>query len=66
MAVAAGRARPANVPEILAHMLLGDRVSERTVDQFRAAGKQQGFVDVGVCAVKWRLVNRTKSQSSPL
>ena len=32
--------------EILAHMVLGDRVSERTVEQFRAAGQQQGFVDV--------------------
>ena len=46
MAVAAGRARPANVSEILAHMVLGNRVSERTIEQFRAAGQQQGFVDV--------------------
>ena len=43
--VAAGRARPANVSEILAHMVLGDRISER-IDQFRAAGQQQGFVDI--------------------
>ena len=27
-------------------MVLGDRVSERTVEQFRAAGQQQGFVDI--------------------
>ena len=46
VAVATGRARPANVSEILAHMVLGDRVSERTVEQFRAAGQQQGFVDI--------------------
>ena len=46
MAVATGRARPANVSEILAHMVLGDRISERTIDQFRAAGQQQGFVDI--------------------
>ena len=46
VAVAAGRARPANVSEILAHMVLGDRISERTIDQFRAAGQQQGFVDI--------------------
>ena len=46
VAVAAGRARPANVSEILAHMVLGDRISERTIDQFRAAGLQQGFVDI--------------------
>ena len=46
VAVATGRARPANVSEILAHMVLGDRVSERTIEQFRAAGQQQGFVDV--------------------
>ena len=26
-------------------MVLGDRISERTIDQFRAAGQQQGFVD---------------------
>ena len=44
--VAVGRARPANVSEILAHMVLGDRISERTIDQFRAAGQQQGFVDI--------------------
>ena len=30
----------------LAHMELGDRISERTIDQFRAAGQQQGFVDI--------------------
>ena len=46
VAVATGRARPATVSEILVHMLLGDRVSERTIDQFRAAGQQQGFVDI--------------------
>ena len=46
VAVATGRARPANVSEILAHIVLGDRVSERTIEQFRAAGQQQGFVDV--------------------
>ena len=46
VAVATGRARPANVSEILAHMVLGDRVFERTVEQFRAAGQQQGFVDI--------------------
>ena len=69
VAVAAGRARPANVSEILAHMVLGDRISERTIDQFRAAGQQQGFwtsLVVGACAVKWRLENRTKSSSSRL
>ena len=27
-------------------MVLGDRVFERTIAQFRAAGQQQGFVDV--------------------
>ena len=27
-------------------MVLGDRVSERTIDQFRAAVQQQGFVDI--------------------
>ena len=27
-------------------MVLGDCVSERTIDQFRAAGQQQGFVDI--------------------
>ena len=27
-------------------MILADRVSERTVEQFRAAGQQQGFVDI--------------------
>ena len=32
--------------EILSHMVLGDRISERAVDQFRAAGQQQGFVDI--------------------
>ena len=31
---------------MLAHILLGDRVSVRTVEQFRAAGQQQGFVDI--------------------
>ena len=46
VAVTTGRARPANVSEILAHMVLGDRVSKRKVDQFRAAGQQQGFVDI--------------------
>ena len=46
VAVATGRARPSNVSEILAHMVLGDRVSERTIEQFRAAGQQQGFVDI--------------------
>ena len=30
----------------LAHMVLGDRISERTIDQFRAAGQQQGFLDI--------------------
>ena len=46
MSVATGRARPANVAEISSHMVLGDRVSERTVDQFRSAGQHQGFVDI--------------------
>ena len=46
VAVATGRARPANVSEMLALMVLGDRISERTIDQFRAAGQQQGFVDI--------------------
>ena len=46
VAVSAGRARLANVPEIVAHMVLGVRISERTIDQFRAAGQQQGFVDI--------------------
>ena len=52
VAVATGRARPANVSEILAHMVLGDRVSERTIEQFRAAGQQQGFVDI---SGRWRV-----------
>ena len=30
----------------LAHTVLGDRISERTLDHFRAAGQQQGFVDI--------------------
>ena len=46
VAVVIGRVRPANASEILAHMVLGDRVSKRTFDQFRAAGQQQGFVDI--------------------
>ena len=46
VAEAIGRARLANVSEILAHMVLGDRVSECTTEQFRAAGQQQGFVDI--------------------
>ena len=46
VAVATGRARPANVSEILAHMVQGDRLSERTNEQFTAAGQQQGFVDI--------------------
>ena len=51
--VAVAAARQANVSEILAHMVLGDRISERTIDQFRAAGQQQGFVDIsGACAAR--------------
>ena len=38
VAVATGRGRPASVSEILAHMVSGDRVSERAVDQFTAHG----------------------------
>ena len=41
-----GRARPANLTEILAHRVLGDRVSERAIDQFRAAVQQQGLSDI--------------------
>ena len=62
VAVAAGRARLANVSEILAHMFLGDRISERTIDQFRAAGKQQGFVDIsGRRRMRSEVESRTKS-----
>ena len=46
VAAATGRARSANVSEILAYIVLGNRVSERTVEQFRAAGQQQGSLDI--------------------
>ena len=46
VAVATSRARPANTPEILAHTVLGDRVSDSTLLRFRAPGQQQGFLDV--------------------
>ena len=46
VAVATGRARPANASETLAHKVRGDRVSERRVHQFRAAGQQRVFVDI--------------------
>ena len=33
-------------PDMLAHLVHGGRVTRGTVDKFRAAGQQQGFVDV--------------------
>ena len=58
------RARPANVSEILAHMVLGDRISEGTMissepqDSSRVSWTSQ---DVDACAVKWMLESRPKS-----
>ena len=50
-------------------MVLGDRVSERTVEQFRAAGQQQGFVDISGrrrMRNEVELVIRTKNWNSRL
>ena len=69
VAVATGRARPANVSEILAHMVLGDRVlsvqlnSSELQDSSRVSWT---FLDVGACVVKWILVIRTKKLEQPL